>query len=181
MWAEPTRADHARPAGAVRPVLRYSAYEGGTACLQAVSSQRQPVRATHRFGCNGALVLLACALALGGCSSISGMLGVQHQPKPAAAQAKPEQAAALEQAVALVTELRYDEAIEKLRFLLPALQASGDTQRTAEAMFWIGFCHERQSRFDQATVWYRRTVNDYPDTPAAEQARQRLPRLESPQ
>ena len=124
------------------------------------------------------LGLLVCALALGGCS-ISKMLGVQRDVNPAA-QAKPEQAAALEQAVALVTELRYDEAIEKLRFLLPALQASGDTQRTAEAMFWIGFCHERQSRFDQATVWYRRTVNDYPDTPAAEQARQRLPRLESP-
>lgn len=127
------------------------------------------------------LGLLVCALALGGCAVMQDFVpGMKKQGSPEA-QAKPEQAAALEQAVALVTELRYDEAIEKLRFLLPALQASGDTQRTAEAMFWIGFCHERQSRFDQATVWYRRTVNEYPDTPAAEQARQRLPRLESPQ
>jgi tetratricopeptide (TPR) repeat protein len=92
-------------------------------------------------------------------------------------RATSDQAAALEEAVALAAQLHYEQAQERLTTLLPQLEARGDRARTAEAMFWLGFCDEKEGRPEQAKCWYQRVAGAYAGTPAAAQARQRLERL----
>jgi len=92
-------------------------------------------------------------------------------------QAGEAEVAALNEAVTLAAELRYDEAAERLSSLLPTLRASGDRQRLAEAMFWLGYCREKQGRLDLAGAWYDRVTAVCPKTPAAAQAAERRSRL----
>ena len=81
---------------------------------------------------------------------------------------------ALESAVALAAELKYDQAAGKLAGLAPRLHAAGDRTGAAEAMFWLGYCLEKQRRYELARHWYGRVRDTYPGTPAARLAGQRL-------
>ena len=92
----------------------------------------------------------------------------------ATGQASADEKAELTEAVELISQLRYKEAGEKLRNLLPRLAASGDVPVLAEATFWLGYCHEKQQQTDEAARYYRKIVNDYKDTPAARRAEERL-------
>jgi TolA-binding protein len=84
-----------------------------------------------------------------------------------------------DQAVALVAQLRYDEAADKLSPLPEAFDAAGDPARAAEALFWLGYCHEKQGRTDRAASLYQNVIRSFPATPAARQAADRLSRLSS--
>jgi len=88
--------------------------------------------------------------------------------------------AALDDAVALAAERKYAEAETRLAALLPRLEQTADDARTAEAMFWLGFCHEKQGRLATAESFYRRLVDRCGGTKAADQARWRLSRLKPP-
>ena len=88
-----------------------------------------------------------------------------------------ESVAGFDEGVALVAELRYDQAAAKLLPVIEALDAAGDENRAAEATFWVAYCHEKQGENDMAVVFYDRVVRDYPLTSAARQAKERLSRL----
>jgi TolA-binding protein len=82
-----------------------------------------------------------------------------------------------DEAVGLVSELKYPEAEIKFRQSLVWFQAAGDKDRSAECMFWIGFCREKQGQAAEARVQYDKVIRDYPGTPAASMAAQRMGRL----
>ncbi len=81
--------------------------------------------------------------------------------------------AELDAAVALVMDLQYDEARPRLADLVDRFDAVGDREHAAEALFWLSYCYEKTGNLDQAGVFYGEVVRRYPETPAAEQARQR--------
>jgi TolA-binding protein len=80
-------------------------------------------------------------------------------------------------AVALVAQLRYDEAADMLSSLPEAFDAASDPARAAEAMFWLAYCHEKRGRTDPAASLYHNVIRSFPGTPAARQAADRLSRL----
>jgi hypothetical protein len=88
-----------------------------------------------------------------------------------------EDAAALEEAVVMVAELRYAEAAAKLLSLSRRFESLSDNKRTAESLFWLGYCHEKLDRTGEAARLYGRVVNEYSRQPAAGQAAQRLSRI----
>lgn len=85
----------------------------------------------------------------------------------------------LDEAIALVAQLRYDEAADRLSPLVETFDAADDPARAAEAMFWLAYCHEKQGRTDRAATLYESVIRSYPGTPAARQAADRLSRLGS--
>ena len=128
---------------------------------------------------------LVALIALGGCAAAT-YLGTQLSPADERAGATPAttdpgDVAALERAVALITELRYDEAAAILAQLRPRLHAANDRVREGEATFWQGYCHEKRGTVPPAIELYRLTVRDYTETPAARRARERLADLEWPE
>lgn len=82
-----------------------------------------------------------------------------------------------DQALALVAQLCYDEAADRLSPLVETFDAAGDPARAAEAMFWLAYCHEKQGRTDRAASLYQNVIRSFPATPAARQAADRLTRL----
>ncbi len=88
--------------------------------------------------------------------------------------------AAFNAAVALVTDLKYAEAEAAFLAMIPQLESSGAWTQAAEAIFWLGFCQEKDGRGDQARATYQRLQRVYPGTPAATQAAERLKRLAAP-
>jgi TolA-binding protein len=86
---------------------------------------------------------------------------------------------AFDEAMELVTQLKYQEASDRFTGVFPRLHATGDTAGAAEAMFWVGYCHEKQGQKTQAANWYKRVVRAYLWEPAASEAYKRLTRLSS--
>jgi TolA-binding protein len=84
---------------------------------------------------------------------------------------------ALDAAVALAVEGRYDEAAAQFSALMQRYDAAGDRARLAESLFWLGYCREKLGRPDEARDLYERVVRDHPAGPAARQAAERLGRL----
>lgn len=122
------------------------------------------------------VVLSAAAGVLGGCSAEAPWAVMQPQAKGA----RPGDAAAFEEAVALAANLRYERAAAAFERLLPRLEAAGDDRRAAEALFWLAFCREKQGRADQAEELYRRLIRGHPRSPAAGEARRRLAAMPGP-
>lgn len=125
---------------------------------------------------NAVLFLLTAALAAAGCSSYArfGMESRAASMYRIDRQAEEEFAAALE----LVAELQYDEAAAKLFPLIAKFKSAGSPPRAAEAVFWTGYCHEKQGHADEARQFYDLVLREYPGTPASSQAAERLARLE---
>jgi len=137
------------------------------------------------------LVALAAGVALSGCAA--------RQPSRSVLPFQPDAArrdldAGFDEAVALAAEGRYDAAAERFTRLArmyeyqPPGQAAPDTAggtdardlrrgRAAEAVFWLGYCREKQGLLDDAAALYRRVIDAYGDAPAARQARLRLGHL----
>ena len=83
----------------------------------------------------------------------------------------------LDEVIALVAQLRYDEAADRLSPLVETFDAAGDPARAAEAMFWLAYCQEKRGRTDPAASLYQNVIRSFPGTPAARQAADRLSRL----
>lgn len=115
--------------------------------------------------------VLAAAAGLSGC-----MAQIEYRPS-SAGRPRPQDVAALNEAVELVAQLKYADAADKLSGLIPLLRTAGDRQHAAEAMFWLGYCYEKQGGAAVAATWYERVKGMYPNTPAARQAEQRLRQL----
>ena len=79
----------------------------------------------------------------------------------------------LDEAVAMVLQDRYQEASQRLATLVPRYERHGQPKLAAEAIFWLGFCREKQARAPEAVALYERVLTDYPDQPAAEEAKTR--------
>lgn len=122
---------------------------------------------------------VAAALMAGGCSvgMYDKALPSPSAQPPMTPRAVPPGVPSFEEAIGLVSESKYAEAEIKFRQSLVWFQAAGDKNRSAECMFWIGFCHEKQGRADEARVQYDKVIRDYPGTPAASMAAQRMGRL----
>ena len=114
---------------------------------------------------------LLAAAALTGCSHRT-----EFQPLVATAAQNDQ---AFEEAVALVAQLNYPEALDKFEAVFPRLHVAGDTARAAEAMFWVAYCYEKQGQKAAALDWYKRVVRAYLWEPAASEAAKRLTRLEA--
>ncbi len=123
---------------------------------------------------------VAAALMAGGCSTPN-YQGMSWRPPAADAAITPQVAppgvAPFDEAVSLVSELRYPEAEIKFRRSQVWFQAAGDKDRSAECMFWIGFCQEKQGRTAEARVQYEKSIREYPGTPAGRMAADRISRL----
>ncbi len=85
--------------------------------------------------------------------------------------------AQFDEAVAMVADLQYEAALPKLLTVGIELEAAGDRARAAEAMFWLGFCHEKLRHDQDAMDTYTRIIRDYPATTAAKEAGARLTRF----
>ena len=80
-------------------------------------------------------------------------------------------------AVQVASKGRYTEAAVLFEEVARQFKVAGDRKRAAEAVFWIGYCHEKSDRFIEAETYYRRVIETYPRQPAAAQSRQRLTRI----
>ena len=86
----------------------------------------------------------------------------------------PAGAAPFDEAVDLASKLKYPQAEIEFRQSLVWVQAAGDKDRSAECLFWIGFCQEKQGRSAEARAQYDKVIRDYPGTPAARMAAERM-------
>jgi hypothetical protein len=123
---------------------------------------------------------VAAALMAGGCSTANSQSMAWRSPATEAAmepRVVPPGVAPFDEAVALVSELKYPEAEIKFRQSLVWFQAAGDKDRSAECMFWIGFCQEKHGRTAEARVQYDKVIRDYSGTPASRMAAERMGRL----
>ena len=104
-----------------------------------------------------------------------------RQPAPATATQAGESEAlrlAFEQAMGLIEELRFAEALTRLAALEPLVAGAGHLELPAACMFWKGFCQEKLARPHQAALCYRRVLDMYARTQVAEPARRRLAALD---
>jgi len=116
-------------------------------------------------------LLLVAGAALSGC-------GVAYQAKRLPLTATPARNdKAFDEAMGLAMQLKYQEASDRFEAVFPRLHAAGDTAGAAEAMFWVGYCYEKQGRKTQAAEWYKRVVRAYLWEPAASEAAKRYARL----
>ena len=125
-------------------------------------------------------VLLAGAAAAGGCAMMTDH-GFFPSPARKEEPTKYDRQALIDfdNAVVLATDLKYAEAEAKLSQLLPIFEAASDHRRSAETMFWLGYCNEKQGRRARAMSFYERVVKDYSDSRASREAGRRLAVLES--
>jgi hypothetical protein len=91
-----------------------------------------------------------------------------------------EPAVVLDKAIELIAGLRYAEAATQLNILIPRLEAAKDQCRAPEAIFWLGYCREKQERFADAARSYKELLAKYPDSESARLAQDRLDGLSAP-
>ncbi len=131
---------------------------------------------------SGAAVVAMAALWVGGCMARS-PVSIMSRPTVAKVSAAPIarlESKAIDDGVALVGQRNYAEAEMQFRRAEVWYRAEGDTVRTAECLFWLGFCWEKQGRRAEAGQQYKKVIRDYPKTPAARQAAGRLRRMPVP-
>jgi len=118
--------------------------------------------------------------AMGGCgmdmSPLAGMMMGARQRQPSVLVEMPDRNA-FDKGVALASDLRYAEAEAQFAKVLAWYEATGDTKRAAETMFWLAFCHEKQGRIVRARKLYGRVIKEHAKAPAARQAADRMERL----
>jgi TolA-binding protein len=85
-----------------------------------------------------------------------------------------------DEAMMLIAEQQYTEALRKLPPLVAAFEAAADRNRAARTTFWMAYCQEKSGKPAEATVLYERVTRAYPQTPAARLAAERLARLRPP-
>ena len=133
-----------------------------------------PLPAVNELG--RLLIVLAVALTLTGCASPR-FSSWQNDVRAGRGVVSQADLATFNDAVSLVESLRYEEAAGKFRQVFDNFVSAGDRQRAAEALFWLGFCREKQRRPAEARAIYVRLSEEYAGTRAAQQAGERLSRL----
>ncbi len=73
-----------------------------------------------------------------------------------------------QEALAMVDAFRFDPAKEVFSQLLPIYEEAGDYERSADTLFWLGYCNEKNDRLRQALSFYDRVTREYPYTQAAD-------------
>lgn len=129
--------------------------------------------------CMSAIAASVLAALAGGCSMSMPGASLSRSPTvkvPPAPVVGPE-SKAIDEGVALIAERKYVEAEVQFRRVEVWYRAEGDRGRTAECLFWIGFCREKQGRTVEAREQYKSIIRKYPRTAAAGQATSRLGRL----
>mgnify|MGYP006310031023 CR=1 FL=1 len=91
-----------------------------------------------------------------------------------AKKVSPADAEAFENAVERINRLEYAKAETEIRQLLVRFESVDDPRYTSRALFWLGYCCEKQGAAEQAQSYYQRVAGRYPDTRPGELARQRL-------
>jgi hypothetical protein len=125
-----------------------------------------------------ATILFALAAAVGGCSAqMNRSPGLGYE---AVTLLGSKNVAGLDEAVAMVSQLRYGEAAEKFTMLAGRFETAGDQRRAAESMFWLGYCHEKLGRTKDAGDCYQKVLGKYSATPAAARAAERVGNLVTP-
>ena len=137
-----------------------------------------PDRGTRAWGVTAnslKVVLLGFIIILAGCSAV-----MRPAAWPGGGQVIDDPEQSLADAVALVAEQRVAEALPRLRRLIDVFETpeTADAPRAAEATFWLGYCHETPAHLEEAMALYRRVIDRYRGTPAAEQAARRLENLQ---
>jgi TolA-binding protein len=132
----------------------------------------------RRFSPSSARAPLAAALAICGLLPVLALLpagcSVQGRSAMEIPARHPVASVELDDAVTLVTQGLYEEAATKLGPLATRFESRGDADLAAKALFWHGYCFEKQGDADQASALYTRVVRGYPNSPAARQAAARL-------
>ncbi|MBM4019026.1 MAG: hypothetical protein FJ288_11980 [Planctomycetes bacterium] len=130
------------------------------------------------------LLPAAVAVAALGCAKTAPVPAPQdgrlHEARSAAARDAAVAEATLDDALVLVAEQRYAEALKKLSPLAAAFEAADDRARAARVTFWMAYCQEKSGKQAEAVALYERVGRAYPQTPAARLASERLSRLRSP-
>ncbi len=164
--------------------LRASSFEQGGACTRtgAVFGGRccsddggSVLRAGALFGAGLTIwfLVLALSAAIVGCSVQSS----DGSGDPELAERLRKAEAGFRSAMLLVADLKCSEAVRELLPLIQEFEAIGNRPRAAEAAFWTGYCHEKLEERSKARAFYNLAVKQYPDTPAARQAAERLARI----
>ncbi len=92
-----------------------------------------------------------------------------------------------DEAIALMADLQYEQAADKFGKVVNPLDEAGDVRRAAEAIFWFAYCREKLANIktgmkakylDSATKLYKRLLEKYPKSVAADRATKRLAALE---
>ena len=124
------------------------------------------------------VVLLAAAAAGGaGCeAAFDAPLGLWQRPPTA--RITQSDVVALNEAVEMAANLRYDEAERGLASLLPRFEAAAEKEYAAETMFWMAYCYEKTGRKEDAAAFYDHLLSKYPQARAAEWAGIRRARIE---
>lgn len=161
-------------------------FEGNRARSQSRSATGRPCRSRGEdcgpglrtggpFGATLTVRFLALALlaAIFGCAAHSPDSG--GEPELAERTRKAE--AGFRVAMLLVADLKCSEAVRELLPLIREFEAIGNRPRAAEAAFWTGYCHEKLDEPGKARAFYDMAVKQYPDTPAARQAADRMARI----
>ena len=132
----------------------------------------------------GRHLVLAVAVAafLSGCGQKMSMTWWRREKKPtkpvvATTMPAGQAVRVFEDALALVTDLQYEQASAKFLSVVDPLDEAGDQRRASEAVFWLAYCREKLRYFDSASKLYQRLVEKYPKTVAAERGKQRLAAL----
>ncbi len=77
------------------------------------------------------------------------------------------------------TRMRFSRFGPAAALLERAIKTWPKSDRVDEATYWIGFCYERSSASQQAILWYKAFLQQYPEHQWAAQARRRLDTLEA--
>lgn len=83
-------------------------------------------------------------------------------------------AEAFENAVERIGRLEYGKAETEIRQLLVRFESVDDPRYVSRALFWLGYCCEKQGVIDQARSYYERASERYPQTRPGQLARERL-------
>ena len=130
------------------------------------------------------LLLAPVAIAAAGCSMSSRSAALEdarvHEVRAAAAQEAAVAEGAFDEAMLLVAEQRYTEALKRLSPLTAAFEAAEDRIRAARVTFWMAYCQEKQGRQAEAIALYERVQRTYPQTPACRLAAARVAKLQGP-
>jgi TolA-binding protein len=124
-----------------------------------------------------AVGLFAAAL-LGGCSAHAPMyyMGALNDQEAGPARAGARETSAresFESAWQLVQAGEFAKGEDAFRVWLADRQGANDPQ-TPNAMFWLGYCLEKQGKAEQSRELYQQVIDRFAASPAAQQARQRL-------
>lgn len=126
---------------------------------------------------------LLAAVWLGGCSVLNAPEPSSKGPRTPTETQSPavssQTASAFNEAMTLLENLRYTEALSRLDRVVARAEVLGDKKRTAECRFWQGYCYEKQGMYPVAREMYQKAAA-YEDMPAASLARQRMSLLPAP-